>query len=136
MYLGQVTRYSILYAANQLARVIYKPSKAHMPADKHLLCYPAATVDSAVTYKQGGFKLATFSDANWGNNPGDSKSMPSYVKLFLTAPVNFKVRMQGLTAQSTMEAELVATAVATKEAVFYSNIMKQLGFGPLFDSVP
>ena len=43
--------------------------------------------------------------------------------------------MQGLTAQSTMEAELVAASLAMKEAVFCSNMMKELGFGTRFDSV-
>lgn len=36
MYRGQVTRYDILYAVNQLARVMPKPSKAHMAAAKRL----------------------------------------------------------------------------------------------------
>ena len=37
MYLGQVTRYDIGYAVNQLARAMSKPSKARMAAAKHLL---------------------------------------------------------------------------------------------------
>ena len=37
MYLGQLTRYDIGYAVNQLARAMSKPSKAHMAAAKHLL---------------------------------------------------------------------------------------------------
>ena len=39
-------------------------------------------------------------------------------------------------AQSTMEAELVAAALTMKEAVFYPNMMKELGFDTRFDSVP
>ena len=35
-----------------------------------------------------------------------------------------------------MEVELVAAALAMKEAVFYSNMMNPLGFGTRFDSVP
>ena len=64
MYLGQVTRYGIFCAVNRLARAISKPSKAHMVAAKHLLRYLAGTVGFAITYKQGGFKLTAFSDAN------------------------------------------------------------------------
>ena len=41
IYLAQVTRYDILFAVNQLARAITKPSKAHMAAAKHLLRYLA-----------------------------------------------------------------------------------------------
>ena len=44
--------------------------------------------------------------------------------------------LQGMTVHSTMEAELVAAALAMKEAVFCPNVMKELGFGTRFDSVP
>ena len=136
MYLEQVTRDDILYAVNQLARAMSKRSKAYKAAAKNLLRYLAGTVDFAITYKQGGFKLTAFSDANWGNNPDNGKSMSSYVVFLANAPVSFKVGLQGLTTQSTMEAELVAAALAMKEAVFCSNMMKELGFGTRFDSVP
>ena len=62
--------------------------------------------------------------------------MFSYIVFLSNAPVSFKMGPQGLTAQSTMEAELVAAALAMKEAVFCSNMMKELGFGARFDSVP
>ena len=123
MYLGQVTRYEILYAVNQLARAISKPSKAHIAAAKHLLRYLAGTIDFAITYKQSGFKLTEFSDANWGNNPDNGKSMSSYIVFLATAPVSFKVGLQKLTAQSTMEAELVVAALAMEEAVFCSCLL-------------
>ena len=53
MYLGQVIRYDILYAVNELARAMSKPSKAHMAAAKWLLRYLARTVDFAIAYKHG-----------------------------------------------------------------------------------
>ena len=37
---------------------------------------------------------------------------------------------------STMEAELVASALAMKEALFCSNMMTELGFGKEFGQVP
>ena len=61
--------------------------------------------------------------------------MPSCLVFLSNAPVNFKVGLQGLTAQSTMAAELVA-AVLVLKATFCSNMMKELGFGTRFDSVP
>ena len=74
MYLVQECRYDILYTINQLARATPKPSKAHMGAAKHLLRYLAGSTDFSITYKQGGFKLAAFSDANWGANSDNGKS--------------------------------------------------------------
>ena len=41
MYLGQVSRYDILFAVNELARAMFKPSKAHMGVAKHQLRYLA-----------------------------------------------------------------------------------------------
>ena len=62
-YLAQVSRYDILYAVKQLAQGMSKLSKAHMGAAKHLLRYLAGSTDFII-YKQEGFKLAAFSDAN------------------------------------------------------------------------
>ena len=53
------------------------------------------------------------------------------------ALIIFKVGLQGLTAQSTMEAELVEAALTMKEeVVFSSNIMLTMGFDKSFGSVP
>ena len=101
MYLGQVTRFDILYAVNQLARAMSKPSKANMAADKHLLCDLAGKVEFAISYKQGGFKLTAASHANWGNNPDNGKSMSSYIVFLANAPISFKLGLQGLAVQST-----------------------------------
>ena len=52
------------------------------------------------------------------------------------APVSFKSGLQSLTAMSTMEAELVAAALAMKEVIFCTNMMTELGFGQEFSSAP
>ena len=41
-----------------------------------------------------------------------------------------------MTAQSTVEAQLISMAHASKEAVYLSNIMAKLGFGKLFERIP
>ena len=102
-----------------------------MGAAKHLLRYLAGSTDFSITYKQGGFRLTAFSDANWGNDPDNGRSTSSYIVMLANAPISFKMGLQGLTAQSTMEADL-----AMKEAVFCSNMMLELGFDKSFGSVP
>ena len=47
--------------------------------------------------------------------------------MLTNAPVSFKSNLQGLTAMSTVEAEVVASAFAMKEAVFCSNMLTELG---------
>ena len=67
---------------------------------------------------------------------GHDRLTPSYIVTLTDAPTIFKVGLQGLTAQSAVEAELVAAALAMKdEAVFCSNTMSRLGFGENFGSV-
>ena len=49
--------------------------------------------------------------------------------------MSFKSGVQSLTAMSTMVAELVASALAMKEAVFCSNMLTELEFGKEFEQV-
>ena len=91
-----------------------KPSNAHMGAPKHVLRYLAGTINFAITYEKGGFTLTAFSDANWGKTPDNGKPMSSYIMMMSNGPVSLKVGLQGITAQSTMEAELGAVALAMK----------------------
>lgn len=51
-------------------------------------------------------------------------------------PASFKVGLRELSAQSIMEANIVAATLTMKESVFCSNVMKELGLCTLFDSVP
>ena len=68
---------------------------------------------------------------------GHDKLTLSYIVTLTDALTIFKVGLQGLTAPSTTEAELVAAALAMEdEAVFCSNTMSGLGFGESFASVP
>ena len=57
--------------------------------------------------------------------------------MMANAPIIFKVELQGLTAQPTKEAELVAVALTMKEeVVFLPNMMLELDFDKSFGRVP
>ena len=96
MYLEQVSRH-IFFADNQLARAMSKPSKADTVVAKHLLRYLAGSANFSNTYKQGVFKLETYSEANWGNNPHNGKSMSSYIVMPTNGSISFKMGLQSLT---------------------------------------
>ena len=136
MYLAQVLRYANLYVVNQLAKAMSKPSKAYMGAAKHVLWYLAGSVNLPITCKRGDFKLTTYTDANWGGNLDNVKSSSSYIVMVTNGPISFKVGLQSLIAQSTVEAELVAAATAMKESLFCRNIMMELGFTEGVRSIP
>lgn len=63
------------------------------------------------TNQQEIIRLKSYSDTNWGNRPGNSKTNHVYMMMF-THPVSFAVGIQGLTSQSTMETDLVVGALA------------------------
>ena len=107
-----------------------------MGAAKHVLRYLAGSVNFPITYKRGGFKLTTYTDANWRGNPDNGKSTSSYIMMLANSPISFKVGLQSLTAQSIMEAELVAAAPAMKESLFCRKVIVELGFTEGFRSVP
>ena len=125
-----------MYSSGQLARAMSRPAKVHMGAAKHVLRYSVGTTDFTIDYKKRGFNLTAFSDSNCGNSPDNGKSTSCYIMMMSRAPVSFKSGVQSLTAMSTMEAELVASALAMKEAVFCSNMLTELGFGKEFEQVP
>ena len=56
--------------------------------------------------------------------------------MLANSPISFKVGLLGLTAQSTMEAELVAAMLTMTETVFCKGMIQELGFKDGFDSVP
>ena len=137
MYLVQFFRYDILYTVNQLARAMPKPSKANMGAAKHLLRYLVGSTGFSIAYKERGFKLTGFFYLELGSKPRQREVYIMFSNNMLSnGPISFKVGIQGLTAQSTMEAELVAAALTMKEAVFCSNMMLELGFKEGFGRAP
>ena len=60
-----------------------------MGAAKHLRCYLASSTNFFITYKQGGFNLAAFSDADWGNNPNNAKSTSSKIVMLANGTISF-----------------------------------------------
>ena len=90
MYLAQVSRYDILYAVNQLSRAMSKSASAYIGTTKHLLRYLAGYKATFIVYKQSGFRLAAFPDANCGNNPDDVRSTSSYVVMLVAAALTMK----------------------------------------------
>ena len=116
MFLSQCTRYDITYAVNQLARAMSKPSKLHMTLAKHLLRYLKGDMGLAITYKAGCFEMTGYCDAGWGNNPDNGKSTSDYLFMLAGGPLSFTTALQHVTAQSTLEAELISMAHSSKEA--------------------
>ena len=127
-----------------------RPSKAHTGAAKHLLRYLAGSTYFSITYKQGGFKLAAFLDANRGTTQTTVNQQRFIVMLASGVRASSRCQQrkqsswqqpiemghEGLIALSTMEPELVAAALTMKDAVFWKKMMDKRTSKDGFDSVP
>ena len=90
MYVGQVSRNDTRFAVYKLTRATSNRSKAHMGAAIHVLRYLAGSINVSTINKQGGFKLAAYSDANWGNNPDCEKSTSLYIVMLVNGFISFR----------------------------------------------
>lgn len=91
-----------------------------------------------IVYTAGRFQLQGFSVANhdMADPDYDKRRSSSGIMLFLSdGPISFASRIQKLPAQSSTESELIALAQASKEAVYLSNMLGELGFNQ-FNTVP
>ena len=71
-----------------------------------------------------------YSDADWGGDLDDRKSTSGYVFQISGGPVSWRSKKQTCVALSTAEAEYVALASATQEALWMRRLSAELSGGP------
>ena len=69
-----------------------------------------------------------YSDADWAGDPVTRRSTTGYVFLISGGPVSWASKLQPTVALSTMEAETMALAAATQEALWLRKLLAELGF--------
>ena len=71
--------------------------------------------------------VITCVDANWARDVDDRKSTSAFVFLFWGCVVSWYCRKQSVVALSTAEAEYYAASEATKEAIWVSRMLAEIG---------
>lgn len=100
----------------------------HWNTVKRVIRYLKATPSVGITYQSTELVLTGHTDTDWGQNLSDRCSISGYVFLSGNAPVSWSSKKQPTVAQSSMEAEFIALAHATKEALWLRTLYEQLGF--------
>ena len=106
-----------------------------MSAVKHALRYMKGSSDLPIFYKKGHFRMHTYSDASLTMNPDNRRSASSFLFFLGRRSISFGAKTQTLTAQSAVEAEIMAISYEMKEAVYPCNFLRQLGLKS-FNMVP
>jgi hypothetical protein len=106
-------------------------SQAHWTAVKHVIRYLKGTRDLTICYDRGAINLNDpstlipkgFSDADWGNDPIDRKSVTGIIFSMCGGPISWSCRKQKRVVLSTAEAELGALSDTFCQALYIRKLL-------------
>jgi hypothetical protein len=135
MWLAICTRPDMSYAVGHLSRYASNPDKPHADAVTQCLRYLRGTVDHRLTYIGKGRtedvpSLIGYSDADWAGELDTRRSTTGYLFQLSGGAVSWQSKRQRTTAQSTVEAEYMAAAAATKESIWLRLLLTGIGCAP------
>ena len=136
MYAAMGTRPDILYSTTALSQFLQCPTRPHWVAVKRVLRYLKGTQHAQLVYQAPAdgsdcpLAVHGYSDSDWGNDVSERRSITGWVFLLYGCAVSWQSRKQRSTALSSVEAEYMATAAATKEAVWWRRFLTELGLPP------
>lgn len=128
------TRPDLSFAVGMVSRYMERPTKAHYMAVKHILRYLKGTISFGLKYTAGdhGVYLCCYSDSDLAGDLDDRRSTGGMVFYFNNCPVSWSSQKQRTVALSTCEAELMAAAAATCQAIWLMGVLKEMiGSHPL-----
>ena len=138
MYAALGTRPDISYAVQALSQYSSRPGPEHWTAVKRVFRYLKGTQYYGITYKGQGetrmtayyrnFRLEGYSDADWGSNPDDRRSISGYAFLIGNGVIAWSSKKQTTVALSSMEAEYMAISYAARHAIWMRAMLAELTF--------
>ncbi|MCO5578759.1 hypothetical protein L7F22_032605 [Adiantum nelumboides] len=128
-YLISCTRFDLCYTGHILSRSMSKPYKVHKQAAKRTLRYLRTTQHYALTYyydPSSPISILGYVDANWASDDPRCFSTGGYVFNLAGGPISWQTKRQSSIASSSTEAEYVAAALASREALWISELTTEL----------
>lgn len=128
LYLSTRTRPDMAFAVGIVARFCSGPTQEHWTALKRILRYLRGTHNFGLFYQRReiGSPCVGYSDADWGGSIDDRKSTSGYVFQWNKSTITWRSCKQTCVALSTAEAEYVALAAATQEALWIKELIGNL----------
>ena len=127
LYVSVCTRPDIAQAVGVLSRYMSAPQQQHWLAALRVLKYLAGTADLALVYRASGSKLESYCDSDFAGDASSRKSTAGFAFMLNGAAVSWASKLQPTVAVSTTEAEYMAAAFATKEALWLSKLLAMFG---------
>lgn len=127
LYLSNCTRPDIAQSVGVLSRFMSSPTVEHWRLAKGVLSYLAGTVGLGIEFGKGELQLGGFCDANHAGDIDTRRSTTGYVFILGGGAVSWASKLQPTVAFSTVEAEYMSAAFATKEALWLKKLCLDLG---------
>lgn len=125
VYLVEMTRPDICFAAHQLSMFTHTPGKKHWRAGKDVIKYLKGSSEVGLKYRaQKNPVLYGYCDSDFASQEFNRKCVTGYIFFYGNTPVSWKTVLQKRIVLSTCEAELEAMTEATKEAVYLRKLLK------------
>ncbi|RVW24713.1 Copia protein [Vitis vinifera] len=126
MYLT-ATRPDIMHVVSLLSRYMHCASEIHFQAAKRVIRYVKGTVDYGIKFSQvQSFNFHGFSNSDWAGYVDDMRSTSGYCFSFGSGVFSWSSRKQEVVAQSTAEAEYIATVAAVNQALWLRKLLTDL----------
>jgi hypothetical protein len=113
---------------NQVARKMEKPTNLDWMNVKRIFRYLNGTKNHGLVFNRSNDAPIGYSDASYAQSE-DRKSTSGYAFLFNGAAITWRSKKQPIVATSSMEAEFIALASATKEALWIRKLILELNEG-------
>ena len=123
MYLSTCTRPDLSQAVGALARYMSAPTSQHWQAAKGVLRYLKGTSDLGITFGGPNKDLIGYCDSDFAGDKDSRRSTTGFVFTFNNGAISWSSKLQATVAASTTEAEYMAAASATKEALWLRELM-------------
>ena len=127
-YAANCTRPDITFATNAVAQFSQSYGAAQWTAVKRIFRYLCGTVNRGIVFtKSKGLQIVTYCDSDWGNDPDTRRSKTGYVVTVAGGAAAWQTKSQKSVALSSCEAEFYALCEASKEVMWISSFLTELG---------
>jgi hypothetical protein len=130
MYVMVATRPNLAFAVTVLSKNMQEPRWCDWMKLKHVLRYIKGTQHYSLCYdgalSTSAAAIHGYADADWASDPETRRSYAGFVFLLAGGAVSWKTKHHPTAATSTAEAETIALAYATSEALWIRNLLLEL----------
>lgn len=130
LYLSVCTRPDIAHAVGVLTKFMSAPSSTHWQAAQAVLRYVAGTAEYSLVFGTSSANIIGYSDASYADDLDTRRSTSAFVFVMFGGAVSWMSKRQPTVAASTTEAEYIAAAQATREALWLKQLLVDLDLKP------